>query len=138
MYPIDLLKVCLMTRDEMECDGLSLTRATRPVCKSSTQRQRPFIPASAMRSPPSQELKDTCHYGKAYLVSWSEQVRTNPYPTAERSISSWQTGLTPFPGPAHAVYFATYEIVKQAMGGNASGHHPFAAGQNTSHIKLRV
>ena len=31
-------------------------------------------------------------------------------------------------GPAHAVYFATYEVVKQAMGGNASGHHPVAAG----------
>ncbi len=31
------------------------------------------------------------------------------------------------PGPAHAVYFATYEAVKQAMGGNASGHHPLAA-----------
>jgi len=32
-------------------------------------------------------------------------------------------------GPAHAVYFATYEAVKQAMGGNASGHHPLAAGK---------
>lgn len=31
-------------------------------------------------------------------------------------------------GPAHAVYFATYEVVKQAMGGNAAGHHPVAAG----------
>lgn len=30
-------------------------------------------------------------------------------------------------GPAHAVYFATYEVVKQAMGGNAAGHHPVAA-----------
>lgn len=36
-----------------------------------------------------------------------------------------------FPGPAHAVYFATYEVVKQAMGGNASGHHPLAAGTFT-------
>jgi hypothetical protein len=32
-------------------------------------------------------------------------------------------------GPAHAVYFATYEVVKQAMGGNAAGHHPLAAGK---------
>ncbi|KAI9894210.1 MAG: Fe(2+) transporter [Vezdaea aestivalis] len=31
-------------------------------------------------------------------------------------------------GPAHAVYFATYEVVKQAMGGNdRSRHHPLAA-----------
>lgn len=33
-------------------------------------------------------------------------------------------------GPAHAVYFATYEVVKQAMGGNAAGHHPLAAGED--------
>ena len=26
-------------------------------------------------------------------------------------------------GPAHAVYFGTYEVVKEATGGNASGHH---------------
>ncbi|KAI9654883.1 MAG: Fe(2+) transporter [Alyxoria varia] len=32
-------------------------------------------------------------------------------------------------GPAHAVYFASYEAVKQAMGGNDDDgkHHPFAA-----------
>jgi hypothetical protein len=35
-------------------------------------------------------------------------------------------------GPAHAVYFATYEAVKQAMGGNdRSVHHPLAAGEFT-------
>lgn len=33
-------------------------------------------------------------------------------------------------GPAHAVYFATYEAVKHAMGGNQAGvHHPLAAGK---------
>ena len=38
-------------------------------------------------------------------------------------------------GPAHAVYFATYEVVKQAMGGNAAGHHPIAAGTpSPSHL----
>lgn len=36
------------------------------------------------------------------------------------------------PGPAHAVYFATYEAVKQAMGGNEGNeHHPLAAGRDT-------
>ena len=35
-------------------------------------------------------------------------------------------------GPAHAVYFATYEAVKQAMGGNdRSTHHPLAAGKHS-------
>ena len=35
-------------------------------------------------------------------------------------------------GPAHAVYFATYEAVKHAMGGNEGlkhEHHPLAAGK---------
>ncbi|KAI8470861.1 MAG: mitochondrial carrier domain-containing protein [Monoraphidium minutum] len=29
-------------------------------------------------------------------------------------------------GPAHAIYFGTYEAAKEALGGNASGHHPAA------------
>lgn len=33
-------------------------------------------------------------------------------------------------GPAHALYFGTYEYAKHAFGGNESGHHPFAAGKN--------
>lgn len=34
-------------------------------------------------------------------------------------------------GPAHAVYFATYEAVKHVMGGNQAGvHHPLAAGKS--------
>ena len=38
-------------------------------------------------------------------------------------------------GPAHAVYFATYEGVKQLMGGNQAGvHHPLAAGKYSRRI----
>ena len=32
-----------------------------------------------------------------------------------------------FLGPAHAVYFATYEAVKHLMGGNKVGEHHFLA-----------
>ena len=33
-------------------------------------------------------------------------------------------------GPAHAVYFGTYELVKDLAGGNVdAGHHPLAAGE---------
>jgi solute carrier family 25 iron transporter 28/37 len=33
-------------------------------------------------------------------------------------------------GPAHAVYFLTYEAVKHMMGANQAGvHHPLAAGK---------
>ena len=31
-------------------------------------------------------------------------------------------------GPAHALYFGSYEFAKDAFGGNESGHHPIAAG----------
>lgn len=35
-------------------------------------------------------------------------------------------------GPAHAVYFGTYEAVKQKLGGNVgSEHHPFAVGMGS-------
>lgn len=43
-----------------------------------------------------------------------------------RGMSSVVVGA----GPAHAVYFATYEAVKHVMGGNKVGtHHPLAAGE---------
>lgn len=47
-------------------------------------------------------------------------------------------------GPAHAVYFATYEAVKHAMGGNEGlkhEHHPLAAGTVLTFVfvdKLRL
>lgn len=44
----------------------------------------------------------------------------------------WLAGLSAdfaTAGPAHAVYFGTYEIVKDMAGGNVDeGHHPLAAG----------
>jgi hypothetical protein len=41
-----------------------------------------------------------------------------------RGMSSVVVGA----GPAHAIYFATYEAVKHVMGGNQAGvHHPLAA-----------
>ncbi|WPG98040.1 Hypothetical protein R9X50_00082400 [Acrodontium crateriforme] len=49
--------------------------------------------------------------------------RAEGYMSLWRGLSSVVVGA----GPAHAVYFATYEVVKQAMGGNAAGHHPVAA-----------
>jgi len=46
----------------------------------------------------------------------------------------WENGwLICAAGPAHAVYFGTYEAVKEFAGGNKDdGHHPFAAGIETS------
>jgi len=42
---------------------------------------------------------------------------------------AWRRTSNSSTGPAHAVYFATYEGVKEWMGGNeGDGHHPLAAG----------
>lgn len=49
--------------------------------------------------------------------------------------SKWLISET---GPAHAVYFATYEAVKQSMGGNAAGHHPLAAGEQLEDTMVRI
>ncbi|KAF1977140.1 asparaginyl-tRNA synthetase [Bimuria novae-zelandiae CBS 107.79] len=52
--------------------------------------------------------------------------RVEGFRTLWRGISSVIVGA----GPAHAVYFASYEATKHALGGNEGGsgaHHPFAA-----------
>ncbi|KAF2667200.1 mitochondrial carrier [Microthyrium microscopicum] len=53
-------------------------------------------------------------------------TKVEGFRTLWRGVSSVVVGA----GPAHAVYFATYESVKHAMGGNEGGkheHHPLAA-----------
>ncbi|KAJ4291200.1 Fe(2+) transporter [Kalmusia sp. IMI 367209] len=52
--------------------------------------------------------------------------RVEGFRTLWRGLSSVIVGA----GPAHAVYFASYEATKHALGGNEGGseeHHPFAA-----------
>ncbi|KAF2201896.1 asparaginyl-tRNA synthetase [Delitschia confertaspora ATCC 74209] len=52
--------------------------------------------------------------------------RAEGFRTLWKGVSSVVLGA----GPAHAVYFASYEAVKHALGGNEGGHeehHPFAA-----------
>lgn len=52
--------------------------------------------------------------------------------TGEGILSLWRgmSSVVVGAGPAHAVYFATYEAVKHLMGGNRVGvHHPLAAGE---------
>lgn len=51
-------------------------------------------------------------------------------------VAIWESGRLEWAadfailGPAHAVYFGTYEVVKDMAGGNVDeGHHPLAAGR---------
>lgn len=64
----------------------------------------------------------TAHTG--VLRSTYQIASTEGFFSLWRGMSSVIVGA----GPAHAVYFATYEAVKHAMGGNKAGeHHPLAA-----------
>jgi solute carrier family 25 (mitochondrial iron transporter), member 28/37 len=49
---------------------------------------------------------------------------------SEHRTNNRSLWLTRTLGPAHAVYFGTYEVVKEFAGGNAEDgkHHPGAAG----------
>jgi hypothetical protein len=51
------------------------------------------------------------------------------YPTLAAGIAGLYRGVAAVgigAGPAHAVYFATYEYAKDAFGGGKPGHHPLA------------
>ncbi|KAG5999895.1 hypothetical protein E4U21_006158 [Claviceps maximensis] len=65
---------------------------------------------------------NTPHSG--VLRSTYQMASREGFSSLWRGMSSVIVGA----GPAHAVYFATYEAVKHAMGGNQAGvHHPLAA-----------
>lgn len=75
-----------------------------------------------MQSPQSLKSRDLLLFGVEFLaLSWALV-----YDGSLLMMVKSDYGL----GPAHAVYFATYEAVKQAMGGNNGiEHHPLAAGE---------
>lgn len=60
------------------------------------------------------------------LSSSIRKIRaTEGLPSLWRGVNSVILGA----GPAHAVYFGTYEIVKEAAGGNRPGHQFAATGE---------
>ncbi|KAG6018453.1 hypothetical protein E4U43_007661 [Claviceps pusilla] len=64
-------------------------------------------------------------------TAYSGVLRSTYQMASREGLSSLWRGMSSVivgAGPAHAVYFATYEAVKHAMGGNQAGvHHPLAA-----------
>lgn len=65
-----------------------------------------------------------CRVWLSVLVSLEKNKNTKNVALIGLSFSCCPTG------PAHAVYFATYELVKELAGGNVdAGHHPVAAGK---------
>ncbi|GBG67785.1 hypothetical protein CBR_g910 [Chara braunii] len=62
------------------------------------------------------------HHDTTVLKAVSSILRSEGPLGLYRGIGAMCLGA----GPAHAVYFATYEFAKQELGGNRSGHHPVA------------
>jgi hypothetical protein len=92
--------------------GIAEHSVMYPVDLLKTRMQVVNQPSGVMKTGVTQAL---------YSISRAEGFRT-----LWRGVSSVALGA----GPAHAVYFATYEAVKHAMGGNEGGklvHHPLAA-----------
>ncbi len=110
MYPIDAIKVRTVAMLD-----LSLRDVVSNVGESWQTRMQILNPT------PSAVYKGVIQgtyriaSGEGFMSLW-------------RGMSSVVVGA----GPAHAVYFATYEAVKHVMGGNQAGvHHPLAAGKDT-------
>jgi hypothetical protein len=68
-------------------------------------------------------------YGGGNPRSMARHVQRDRWSRLVGTCSELIEGVDRIAGPAHAVYFATYEGVNQLMGGNQAGvHHPLAAG----------
>lgn len=119
MYPVDAIKVW---RNSVFI-GTSAHQYYRPECKSSTLHQQLCIQASRTLSPKFHLQKGFVRYGEG-LRAWRWVLVSSCASIQEGTLTD--VFLT---GPAHAVYFGTYEAVKQKLGGNVgSEHHPFAVG----------
>ena len=98
MYPIDAVKVCL--------------------CLECIWREMLIVQTRMQIVNPSPAAVYTGMLNAVSTISTREGART-----LWRGISSVALGA----GPAHAVYFASYEVVKEKLGGNGSQQSPFAA-----------
>jgi len=123
MYPIDAIKVRNIFIGIMMSGVVLIDRHADPNAdpESDTLRSRQWydtrwLPNSHGGGSPQFMARDVQCGGRSGYV---DRVKLHG------------TDTDRVPGPAHAVYFATYEAVKHLMGGNQAGvHHPLAAGMS--------
>lgn len=122
MYPIDLLKVLTLLRCWISCPD--------KFCLDPNASRQSFPYRSLHR-----HIKRHGHNIKSRRLSdtMERSVECSCWGRcASRHNSVAEACVNRRLGPAHAVYFATYEAVKHAMGGYSglkSEHHPLAAGR---------
>ena len=127
MYPVDLLKV----RGFRPRPSCSVASALTPEdqnadCQSVTERHvQRYIECHGHNIP-----------RRGLLVIMERLVECcNGRRLVSSRLGCCNSGADRAAGPAHAVYFASYEATKHALGGNEGGsdeHHPFAAGADNS------
>jgi hypothetical protein len=124
MYPIDAIKVRNIYIGVMMSGVLLIDRHADPNANPESDTLRSLQWHDTRRLPNSHGGGNPQFMARHVQCGrWSRCV-----------VPMWQevTNTKSSPGPAHAVYFATYEAVKHLMGGNQAGvHHPLAAGMLT-------
>lgn len=119
MYPFDLLKVSRAAHDP---------RVERSMFADAVTSHKPFT------GWPLHGLVECTIYniqggGCWFIMERHIKCDFGGWYGAEHRINRATPSSDGNPGPAHAVYFATYEAVKHGMGGNMGDeHHPLAAG----------
>lgn len=135
MFPIDSIKVRLpsllmMSPLSAREENALLTTTTfspfRSFALSPPHLAFPFPPTHTQTR--MQVLPSTPSAVVHTLSSSIRKIRaTEGLPSLWRGVNSVILGA----GPAHAVYFGTYEIVKEAAGGNRPGHQFAATGERS-------
>lgn len=117
MFPIDSIKV----RSRPPSSGSRALKLASPYQLLLTTTPLPFLSQTRMQVIP---ITPTSAYNTLYS-SLTRVATTDGLRTLWKGVNSVIMGA----GPAHAVYFGTYEIVKDLAGGNRPGHQFAATGE---------
>ena len=121
MYPVDLMKVCKPSG----CRNIPITDAhvADPYADHQSYLRQPLYRHLECRIHNIQTRRPT-----NIMARHDQRHRWSRYELDETNIQKMKLMFAI--GPAHAVYFGTYEVVKDLAGGNATDgkHHPLAAG----------
>lgn len=111
MFPLDTIK----TRMQTAAGGAAAARAA--AASGATSGGAAAVAASAY-----QQTAPRAVVGGAMRDVAGSLMRTEGIAGLYRGVAAVGIGA----GPAHAVYFATYEYAKDALGGGKPGHHPLS------------
>ena len=117
MFPLDTIKTRMQTATTASGSGAATAaRAATATVGGYAQGAAATVRQAAA------PVAGTTVVGGAMRDVIASLMKTEGVAGLYRGIAAVGIGA----GPAHAVYFATYEHAKDAFGGNKPGHHPLA------------